>query len=316
MKSKPWSIQIEFAEGCSRLCTFCGLNAIRDKPGNYKFISPLLMEKLAIDCGNFIPEARYEIAMHGEPTMHPKYLKLVKTLRDYVPKAQIQITTNGVRFLKKGAFDKEVAAIFKAGADFIVLDTYYPERDRLREAAFACKDTRIKVLDFYDDMIPNKISPYHNHRRKMRNTVVLMDDLAARDGESKSRTIMNHAGSNPEAPILKQPLEKTCTNPFREVTVCWNGNVNICCMDWSHEMVLGNIKENTLEEIWNNEKFEAARTALQNKDRNFDPCSKCNKNSGSRSGLLPKYPPLTAEQKEMIGWRRKRKNLESLSIIS
>ena len=49
MMSKPWSIQIELAEGCSRLCSFCGLNGIRDKPGNYKFISPILMEKLAAE---------------------------------------------------------------------------------------------------------------------------------------------------------------------------------------------------------------------------------------------------------------------------
>ena len=313
MSERPWSIQIELAEGCSRLCSFCGLNGIRDKPGNYKFISPMLMEKLAADCANFIPTARYELAMHGEPTMHPKYLEMIKILRKYVPKAQIQLTTNGVKLRKKGAFTSEVTKIFKAGIDFIILDTYYPERDQLREAAFNCDSPSIKVVDFYDDLVPNGVSVYHNHRRKLRNTVILMDDIGARDGEVKSRTIMNHAGSNPEAPPVLNPLEKTCTNPFREVSVCWNGNVNICCMDWKHEQVLGNVKENTLEEIWFSAKFEAARTALQNKDRRFDPCSKCNKNSGVRAGLLPKYPPLTDEQKEMIGWQEKRR---SLSIMS
>ena len=29
-QTRPWSIQIELTEGCNRLCTFCGLNAIRD----------------------------------------------------------------------------------------------------------------------------------------------------------------------------------------------------------------------------------------------------------------------------------------------
>ena len=32
----PWSVQIEAVEGCTRLCAFCGLAAIRSGPGEFK----------------------------------------------------------------------------------------------------------------------------------------------------------------------------------------------------------------------------------------------------------------------------------------
>ena len=37
--TRPWSVQIGMVEGCNRLCTFCGLNAIRTKVGeNIKYM--------------------------------------------------------------------------------------------------------------------------------------------------------------------------------------------------------------------------------------------------------------------------------------
>lgn len=290
--TKPWSVQIELTEGCSRICSFCGINGIRDKPGNYKFLTIEIAEKLAMQIADFCPKTRIEFAMHGEPTMNPNYLEIFKIFRDYLPNTQMQLTTNGVRFLKKD-MQTEIQKIFDVGIDFLILDTYYPERDTLRDKAFALTD--IKVLDYYDDCIPKKISPWANYHRKFNNTVILMDDLLARNGESKARTIANHAGNNPINAIVPEPLKKTCTMPFRELTVIWNGDIRLCCHDWKGEYKISNIIHEPISEIWMHPRFEAARTYLGNKDRTISPCNKCDIGSGSRSGLLPKYGPITEE---------------------
>jgi hypothetical protein len=289
---RPWSVQIEMVEGCSKnpLCDFCGLNGIRDGAGDYKFMTIELAERVAAQLADLCPMARMEFAMHGEPLMNPKAAEIASIFRCALPKTQIQLTTNGGPLMKDMA--GKLNRLYDAGIDFVMLDTYYPERDKLRGLA-ANLPADITVWDFYDDCAPKGWSPWHNHGRKHQRLLVLMDDLAARDGEINSRVIMNHAGNMKTKPIPPEPLVKTCTNPFREISVCWNGAVNVCCMDWAHEATMGNIATQTAASIWWGKPFEAFRTALQNKDRRMSPCSRCDKNSGHRAGLLPKYPEVT-----------------------
>ena len=296
----PWSIQIEFTEGCSRLCNFCGLNGIRDKAGNFKHMTPELGKILAKQVAEFMPERRVEFAMHGEPTMNPNYLELISTFRKALPTTQLQITTNGVRFLKHDMVE-EMNKIFDAGIDFIVLDTYMPEKTILDEKIrWAKKKTgKIEFIDFYKT--GGDPSPWHNHHRKLTNTVIVMDDLGARDGEVKSRVIYNHAGNNKSKPRMKDPLKKKCTLPFREISVCWDGTVNLCCQDWKHEFEIDNVKHTHLKDIWTSKRFEAGRAFLANKKRNMKPCNVCDIGSGSRSGLIAKYPTPTKEQAKIVG---------------
>ena len=79
-----------------------------------------------------------------------------------------------------------------------------------------------------------------------------------------------------------------------------DGDVNICCMDWGHDYVCGNVNTTRLSSIWGGPEFEAARAVLGSKSREFSPCNRCNAGPGARSGLLPKYPPPTEEDKKVV----------------
>lgn len=292
---RPWSAQIELVEGCTRLCGFCGLNAIREGKGDYMRMSLRTAELAAAQLAQLNPTARVEFAMHGEPTVHPDGPLIVAMFRAAMPKAQIMLTTNGASFMNPGTVQARVERWFKhAGVDFIVCDTYYPERDQL-QASLRTLKAPVIVKDFYTELVPTGWNPYHNHHGKTRNLVVIMDDIGERDREHSSRVLLNHAGCNPQMDPPREPLKKTCTNPFREITVTYSGQVRICCMSWQPEYVCGNVHQKTLSEIWWGEEFELARKMLQNKNRDFAPCRYCNKDSGPRSGLLPKYGPLTPE---------------------
>jgi radical SAM protein with 4Fe4S-binding SPASM domain len=257
-----------------------------------------IAERTAMECAALAPDARYEFAMHGEPLANPRYPELIAVFRAYLPKAQIQVTTNGRALMKTQAgMDARVSELLYGppDVDFLIVDTYEPERTKLQAMIRALPADKVRVLDFYNDLAPVGISPWANHHRKgqLQKSVIIMDDLGARDGEVGSRVINNHAGNN--GTMIGEPLAKTCTNPFRELSVCYDGNVNICCMDWGHEYVCGNVMRETLDEIWWGTRFTAARHYLQAKQRAFTPCSGCNKGAGARAGLLPKLPQPTAE---------------------
>jgi len=293
----PWSVQMGLTEGCNRLCSFCGLNAIRDKPGKYLFMDDETMELIAQGLNRLCPTSRIEIAMHGEPTMHPRYLHLIERLRRRVPKAQMMVTTNGVRYLR-GRMAAELPRIFEAGLDFLMLDTYRDVRDELMSQVGALPDHGITVRDYYD-CIRDKVPLYG--RNGLKRTVVIVDDISERSGEHSSRVLTNHGGNSPSKPRLREPLKLTCTQPFRELIIAHNGDVLICCDDWKHEQVMGNVHSRSLFSIWHGERFDAVRAMLSVKDRRMVPCNVCDRRAGPRVGILPKYSPPTAEQRRLLG---------------
>ncbi len=287
--TQPWAVQVELTEGCNRICSFCGINGIREKPGNFKYMTKRTAEALISQMAEFTPNARVEFAMHGEPLQNPDHLWILAMFRAALPKAQIMVTTNGRVLQKK--MQERLEKLFATGIDFIMIDTYYPERDKIREEAATLEG--FAVQDYYDDLEPNGWSPYANHRGKVKGLVVLMDDIGVRNGEAKSRTLHNHAGSVPDMPIPPEPLKKTCTKPFREISITWNGEVRLCCEDWIGRYVVGNINDNHMINIWYGPAMESARAKLQNKERDFGACRACDASSGMRVGLLPKYGPVT-----------------------
>ena len=294
--TQPWCVQVELTEGCNRQCTFCGINGIRTKPGNFKYMALRTVEVLIDQMTEFTPRARIEFAMHGEPLQHPKYLWVLSMFRAAMPKAQMMVTTNGRVLQKK--MQERLEKLFDTGIDFVMVDTYYPERDDLR--AEAVKLEGLVVQDYYEYLEPRGWSPYANHRGKAKGLVVLMDDIGARNGEAPSRGLHNHAGSVPGMAIPAEPLNKTCTKPFREVSVTWNGEVRLCCEDWIGRYVVGNVTEEHLRDIWYGIAMGSARAKLQNKERDFGACRACDAPSGMRVGLLPKYPPVTDSQETTV----------------
>jgi radical SAM protein with 4Fe4S-binding SPASM domain len=54
-----------------------------------------------------------------------------------------------------------------------------------------------------------------------------------------------------------------CTYPFASVSVLWDGSVVPCCRDANGRYVLGNLNENSLEEIWRGPRAEQLRVAYR-----------------------------------------------------
>ncbi len=282
---KPYNMQIEFVEGCSRMCDFCGIWGIWDKQENrkIKFMLYDLAEKIAKNIGSWLNGKRIEFAMHGEPLLHPKIYELVSVFREYTPKSQLQLTTNG-DMLCNGKID--IDKLFYSGLNILIIDNY-GNRDFISIIG-KVKDKEIKILNYYTD----EFNPYHFHSNKIK-IVLIMDDIGKVNNKRKARKILNHAGNVNFDLVRKygvfpvrQPLQKKCSRVFRELTVHYDGTVSICCIDWKHEFIVGNVNNESLEEIWSKQEFQDVRNRLYNKDRNFSPCNKCDYNGGFRLGFL------------------------------
>jgi len=67
-----------------------------------------------------------------------------------------------------------------------------------------------------------------------------------------------------------------CPEMFDKLSIDWDGDVTACCADWNKWMVVGNVKEQSLKEIWEGEKLKSYREMLIKKQHNLLPvCKKC-----------------------------------------
>lgn len=269
----PFAVQIEMTEGCNLRCSFCGLNGIRDKANNFKYLTPDLAEHIAEQIQQLGWNPRIEFAMHGEPSMNPQMLMILIHFRRYLPKHHMMMTSNGAGFLK----DLDLVDASLEYLNVLALDWY--------------EGIQIvpKILDQYDgthDILyypENELANPHKRRKPKDHLFVIVQDIAEASKGTHS-TLNNHAGSG--APKNDSAAGTRCAKPFRELSIRWDGNVAVCCNDWRGEYKCGNVQQLSLEEIWQGPAMQAARRKLYYGERTFGPCQGCDAKS-YRPGLLP-----------------------------
>jgi radical SAM protein with 4Fe4S-binding SPASM domain len=67
---------------------------------------------------------------------------------------------------------------------------------------------------------------------------------------------------------------KYCIAPWNEITIKANGDVMFCPDEWITEFKLGNVKENSIDQLWNNEQAQKFRSFIIKKGR-FPICNHC-----------------------------------------
>ncbi len=66
-----------------------------------------------------------------------------------------------------------------------------------------------------------------------------------------------------------------CKRPFTQIYILFNGDCVLCCCDWNRTTTLGNLRHNTIEEIWNGKAYKRVRDLFLNKDRQDLLCGTC-----------------------------------------
>lgn len=286
----PFTIQVYLAEGCNikvprpdgtnGLCWACGLNAIRSGPGDYKFLTVETADRIASEIARVGWNSQLLFAGHGEPSMNPNMVKIIATFRKHLPRAYLVMLSNAGGFIKEG----RIAEIFNAGLNTLALEDY--KGAHLLERVDLTNIPGNVTLGRYPE---NK--EFNPHKRERHKRLVIVSDIE-KETKGNHSVLNNHAGSG--LPPNKNYHGKRCAKPFRELAISWDGFVAGCCILWRREIEAGNIITQGIDEIWNNNVFQAMRRILIKGQRQLiEPCSKCDHPS-YRVGLLPdKYGKVT-----------------------
>jgi len=70
---------------------------------------------------------------------------------------------------------------------------------------------------------------------------------------------------------------KACTFPWYAMVICWDGTVTACPQDYMAGIQLGNVKEKTIKEIWNDTPYLQLRQNLTHNIASLSLCRKCDR---------------------------------------
>lgn len=257
------------------------MQGIRDRKGQYQFMSAAtaatLCNRLAMAMRLYGWNPRVEFAMHGEPSVHPDFVGMVRRFGELRPRELI-VVSNGTGFVKDPV--RLVRELVAAGVTSICLDEYEGCDYVPRMLARYVGDVPVPVYQF-DGEAPTK---FRGAARGEPYIVVKRDVSHLTTPFDKANT---HCGAGGPPAARNPALHKRCAKPFREMSIRWDGNVSHCCNDFRGVYKVGNIADYpTLDELWQHERFEAARRMLYHGNRDFVPCNWCDALS-PRVGLLP-----------------------------
>jgi len=270
----PLQAKLEIVQGCNHDCFFCGVTHKKDK--KYKFMEIETLKEIV----SKLPERtkRLDFELHGEPLLNKNVLMFIEYARKEKPLLQITIISN-VKMIKN---IDQINDLFNAGLNNLYADLYTEKiKDNfLQIIKERSKD--IKVIDIYkgDD------SPWGYKGSKNKKIFLSDETIITNRSLRKSRQLNNFGGNLPyaiwskyiDAHLNDFPVMRKCIEPFKSLTIDYQGNIFLCCMDLYKSLIMGNVYNDTIENIWNNELFMKIRYVLNQGRRDLVPtCYFCDR---------------------------------------
>lgn len=278
-KSLPNTLEIGITNACNANCIMCPHHKLK-KIG---FMDMKLYKKI-IDDASSSGISGVGLSFFGETFMDKHLIERIKYAK---------LKGLGVSFFTNGSLmdKKKAREIIEAGLDSIVI-SFDSDRKKVYEKIrrnLKFETTRNNILGLIEMKRELK-----KKNPKINLVFVLMDENASELKEYyrtwKNRVdainvinMRNWSGEidnkTKRSIHFKKGLKRDpCGLLWQQFNIDWDGKVVICCNDWAHNVVLGDMNKESVSDVWFGEKLKAIREI--HKKRQFDKipfCAKCNK---------------------------------------
>lgn len=290
---------IEISNICNLQCTFCP-EVERDK----KILSSDQFRKILKEV---VPHTD-QVCLHlmGEPLAHPEFEKILQICNE--EKAVIHLTTNGT-FLSKFGFDTFLKAPCLRQINFSLhsFKDNYPDKD-IRPYLF-------DILQFSKEALVQKPELYINYRlwnlpnttgNKVENQEIIDHiteffqisvnervDVALNKSKNLLGRIYFHFDTRFDWPSFNDPIRSEhgfCHALSQQIGIHADGTVVPCCFDKEAGIPLGNVLEQSFQEVLNSPRLKKIRDGFQKHKLVEDLCQRCTYITRFDKKLAPTLP--------------------------
>jgi len=237
----PHMIDVELTNHCNLSCTMCSRQLMKRPQG---FMTDETFNKIVNESWKHHIPLRF--IRWGEPFLHPKILEYAEKVKaGGIP---LHITTNGLLLTPK-----MMRRLIDMELDSIIFSMQGSNKEEYNQT---------RVNGDYDTLAAN-IKLFHRLRgAKQKPYIALTTTLSEDQGVDKDKfmkywslyvdkikigtTIYSFLYDN-----IINDNHPPCYEPFRQLSINWNGDVTACCGDYDGLLIVGNIHKHSLDEIWN-----------------------------------------------------------------
>lgn len=271
----PYYLDVELTNFCNFNCCFCptGTKAMQRMRGH---MPDNVADAIAENVKKYnIPAVRF--IRWGEPTLHPNYLSILEKVKN--AGALIHINTNGslldeeqiqklldihldsIKFSFQGA-DEGTYNEMREGGDYLrLLDIVRKfhemrgERDYpyIQISTTLTGETADQIEGFKSDI--GDYCDYYNVGYTKLNHLNVDTMNIDEEEKKKIRRLQEHE-------TINHTFRPVCVEAFDKLSINWNGDVTLCCSDYDNFMLVGNILDMDLKQIFNSRVADIYRDAI------------------------------------------------------
>lgn len=236
---KLMRIEIETTSICNLKCPYCPNSNVGRPHGlmdENTFNSAL--DSLARNkfSGHIAPH------FYGEPLMDKRLVGFIISIRKMLPNAFIELFTNGILLTVEKYLELK-----DAGVNYFVITRH--TEDSGEHISKVINEVKNKYPQKYNISYRDFFTEY-NHQQY---------------------SVFSNRGGAIDIPVERK---KYCY-AVNQATIDYQGNMVLCCNDYSSTIKFGNIKENDLYEIWRHKKYIQIRKEIMNGNFLYEICKKC-----------------------------------------
>lgn len=280
----PLAVDFEITNRCNFNCKFCPIGAEEyEKDVGYDQVDLKLLEEIIHQIQQTGRQLKvFRFSMLGEALLHPGFREMLQSVKQSKIASRIEVTTNGSTLT-----NKKISHILESPPDLIRISIY-----GLSELEYY-KNTGTegmfrKVMDGIANLAERKkeldlssphiyIKSFETNKERRQRFVELFgghaDELGYEEGHDwDGRVKMMPPPGSEHATSTK----RVCPLPFYKVVINSSGDLTFCCVDWKRTTSVGNIKHNTIYDLFNGPKSMKFRESLITGINLPEACSSCN----------------------------------------
>lgn len=286
----PFSIFIEPTNLCNFQCEFCPTG---DKALLKKFNRPSgtmdydLYCKIIDDISLFNSKIKkINFYLNGEPLLNKNLSKMIKYAKEKDVAEHYRIRTNGSLLNKENIMELVNSGVDMIGisVDGVSAEDYYEKckvkldyKEFVENIKYLYNNKNdinlyIKTIDYGQGT--EKLNKFKNEFGEYCDELGIEQLEGWSMSEEKDFTL----GQKPSLSINNEPLIKkeVCPQPFYNLAINFDGTVTVCCCDWSYSTIVGDLKKESILEIWNGENlYNFRRMHLEGRRKENRACANC-----------------------------------------
>lgn len=250
-KDAVWlsTIEIETINRCNNDCSFCPANRNRDVRQPQK-MEESLFKKIIDELAEMHYSGRVDLFSNDEPLLDDRIFDFLQYAAEKLPDAYHSLFTNGI-LLNEEKLDRLTEYL-----DYLRINNY---NDNL--------ELNSNILELTQKDVDEKNCLIEIEVRK------------------KTQKLLNRGGLSPNNESSSS-YKSACILPFIQMVIRPDGSVSRCCQDVYGNETFGNVKEQTIKEVWYGPKLTAFRQKMTAGERDSIPfCRDCD-----LCGLVNRYP--------------------------